>query len=1019
MKLSCAGRLLAVTILSLGIAGAADAGILWWKLPQDKYPEHGLCAVISSNPSSLPERLAGSRNVVVHCIVPDADAVERLNARVAAAGLGGLVTVEALPLARLPYRDNMLNELIVEDLKAATAAGLTPAEMARVIAPGGRLCVREGFGWKVSVRIRPSEMDEWTHPYHGPDGGWVSNDKVVAFPLGLRWHDGLPFNLSIGINNANAWTTTRGMAVSGGRCFTMNTSEQENLRRTHEEMYGATHGQDMFLTARDAWNGVLLWRKKLGDLYYGGLHAFNRSPLVAVNDRVYTVSDGQKLIVLDAATGDLAATYDTTYIPGIILVDQDTVVAATWKDGSHIGPLTGVDRRILDYAVAEGTVEGFDAATGQKLWSTPKLATSLRSADGMLYLIQRDGPDVYAEKGTGSRPEQRLIALDLRTGRQAWEAGSNELALATNEHVFVDAAGLGAVTVCHDNGKRISAFRGADGKLLFHQNSGSYSAISEGKIHVGGYAYDPVTGTNMGPSSIQCGTTICTPVLNVNGIRIQNRGCGFVDHGKPARFGAARGACMWASVPANGAFYTPQTWCACAPGQIPGFISFGPVGRLPTPAEMEQAPAVDKGPALGQPAGGGAADGDWPMFRHGPDRAAATPALAPTKLNVQWQQRLAPALPDGLATASWRDTLLDPLSAPVAAEGIVAATDVHRHQVVALDAASGRELWRKTVGGRVVTPPTIHQGLCLFGSHDGYIYALNARDGRLAWRMRTAPEDQRMVSYGQVESPWPVIGSVLVANGTAYASAGRTTESDGGIVVRAFDPASGAVRWSRAIGEGARLNDILYMVKGSVGLLTLRFDPLTGQAVTDPSVVYANLPQAAKDKQPRPEGLALDPGPQGFACGHWRKLGSRRSGGARFDNVAGSLIAWDDGVVLCNAGNGAAVTAYRRAPGACSNFWSHACPPGYQVTATVLAANAVIIGGGLYPKDTAATRGFVRVLSRADGKLLSEATFDAPLVYDAVAVAGGKIYATFADGTAACMGEGERAAPLVAAATTR
>ena len=35
-----------------------------------------------------------------------------------------------------------------------------------------------------------------------------------------------------------------------------------------------------------------------------------------------------------------------------------------------------------------------------------------------------------------------------------------------------------------------------------------------------------------------------------------------------------------------------------------------------------------------------------------------------------------------------------------------------------------------------------------------------------------------MVTFGQVESVWPVIGSVLVQDGVAYASAGRTTEAD-------------------------------------------------------------------------------------------------------------------------------------------------------------------------------------------------------------------------------------------------
>ena len=44
-----------------------------------------------------------------------------------------------------------------------------------------------------------------------------------------------------------------------------------------------------------------------------------------------------------------------------------------------------------------------------------------------------------------------------------------------------------------------------------------------------------------------------------------------------------------------------------------------------------------------------------------------------------------------------------------------------------------------TAGGRIDTPPTIADGLCLFGSHDGWVYCLRAADGRLAWRFRAAP----------------------------------------------------------------------------------------------------------------------------------------------------------------------------------------------------------------------------------------------------------------------------------------
>jgi outer membrane protein assembly factor BamB len=118
---------------------------------------------------------------------------------------------------------------------------------------------------------------------------------------------------------------------------------------------------------------------------------------------------------------------------------------------------------------------------------------------------------------------------------------------------------------------------------------------------------------------------------------------------------------------------------------------------------------------------------------------------------------------------------------------------VDAHTVHAIDAASGRRLWRRTVGGRVDSPPTIHRGLALFGSADGWVYCLRASDGALAWRFLAAPMDQRLTAFGQVEGVWPVHGSVLVQDGVLYCVAGRSMFLDGGLRLWRLDPATGRV----------------------------------------------------------------------------------------------------------------------------------------------------------------------------------------------------------------------------------
>ena len=89
--------------------------------------------------------------------------------------------------------------------------------------------------------------------------------------------------------------------------------------------------------------------------------------------------------------------------------------------------------------------------------------------------------------------------------------------------------------------------------------------------------------------------------------------------------------------------------------------------------------------------------------------------------------------------------------------------------------------------------PRSTEGLVLFGSADGRVYCLRASDGQLVWRFLAAPVDRRVGYFDQIESAWPVHGSVLVDDGVAYFTAGRSTYLDGGIRVYGLDPATGKI----------------------------------------------------------------------------------------------------------------------------------------------------------------------------------------------------------------------------------
>jgi outer membrane protein assembly factor BamB len=202
---------------------------------------------------------------------------------------------------------------------------------------------------------------------------------------------------------------------------------------------------------------------------------------------------------------------------------------------------------------------------------------------------------------------------------------------------------------------------------------------------------------------------------------------------------------------------------------------------------------------------------------------------------VIWRQALA-ARPEGwIVRSTWRAQHHhnQTISAPVVAGGKVFVSLNDQHQVVALEAPSGQVAWRYTANARIDSPPTIHKGLCLFGCRDGWVYCLRAADGRLAWRRRIAPSEQRILVYGQFESRWPVIGTILSDGDRAYANAGHDPAMN--ILLWEFDPATGKTFGFGPTPRSHFPNDML--VKGDDGGIYLNRVALrgTGPATESPA----------------------------------------------------------------------------------------------------------------------------------------------------------------------------------------
>jgi outer membrane protein assembly factor BamB len=119
----------------------------------------------------------------------------------------------------------------------------------------------------------------------------------------------------------------------------------------------------------------------------------------------------------------------------------------------------------------------------------------------------------------------------------------------------------------------------------------------------------------------------------------------------------------------------------------------------------------------------------------------------------------------------------------------------HEHRLECRD-EMGKVVWAFAAGGRISQPPVLEGDLLLFGCHDGYAYAINAKEGGLVWKFLAAPSERNIVSHGQIESAYPVY-NVVMFEGNACFTAGLHPEVGGGIWAWGVEPRGGKVVWHK------------------------------------------------------------------------------------------------------------------------------------------------------------------------------------------------------------------------------
>lgn len=738
----------------------------------------GICALPDDRGCALALRLAGVSELQFYVQLTDAKEVETARRQAHAAGLYGTrIFVDQGPLNRLHLADNIADALI-----ATGSAGNVPAaEAMRVVRPRGVVLL----GTRQETKPVPEGVDDWSHPYHGPDNNPVSQDRLARGPYLTQF-----------LGDPRYAPLPQVAVAAAGRIFK---AFGHIAFKEREEPWLNT------LAAFNGYNGTLLWRREIAAALM-----VHRNTLIATADKVY-FGDDKSCKVFDAASGEpldeiapdaqlTGGTFwkwmalDRGVLFAMIGEDEQrdpTIRARRDSHGWPWNPLSpGFNQKEQPWGYGK-TLLAIDPATKMVLWryheEQPMDARAICLKNGRLYafsfgnyltcLDTANGSQLY--RMTKDNAPELFDTLGTYQDRQDWRSNWRTTALLRSSEQALYFAGPAM--------ERLVAVEASTGKPLWSHPYSNYQLILRSNVLYGisgqidkevSREFDPLTGRVL--AELKTNRRACTrPTASCDAIFFRaDEGSVRLDlqSDESQLVSPMRPNCQDGVTVANGLLYWWPSVCDCNL-TLYGITSLGPAGDFNFSQEADEGARIEGQPSTKPTPGLEVAPLDWPTFRANNQRTMQSAATLRPQAQKLWEYTPKTAFTPSAPTAAGSLTFVS------GSDGVVRA----------LDGTSGREAWLAFTGGDVRVPPTLAAGRAWVSSADGWMYALDPQTGKRLWRFRGAPVERRIPVYGTLPSTWPAASGVLVDQGVAYVAAGLANYD--GTHVYAIDTETGKIRW--------------------------------------------------------------------------------------------------------------------------------------------------------------------------------------------------------------------------------